>query len=138
MTRDEGSAVVEFVVLVVLVLVPLTYVVTTAARVQAAAFAAAQAVREAGRAFVSSATPAQARTRATAAARIALADHGLELPPGALRLACLGGGCLRPGSRVAVSLDLAARIPLVPAGLGLPTSVPVHADHLAPVDVYRG
>ena len=66
---DRGSAAIEFIVLGVGLLVPLVYLASAAATVQAAAFASAQAAREAGRAFSSSATPAQGRQRAVAAAR---------------------------------------------------------------------
>ena len=77
---DGGSAAIEFIVIGIGLLVPLVYLASAAATVQAAAFASAQAVREAGRAFSSSATPAQGRRLAEAAARLAFADHGLELP----------------------------------------------------------
>ena len=51
---ERGSAVVEFVVLGVLMLVPLIYLVMMMARLQAGSFAVSQAAREAGRAYVTS------------------------------------------------------------------------------------
>ena len=51
---EQGSAVVEFVTLGVLLLVPLIYLVLTVARIQAGAYAVSMAAREAGRAFVTS------------------------------------------------------------------------------------
>ena len=119
---------VEFVVVAVLMLVPLVYVVTGVAAVQRTSFAASTAVREAGRAFVTADSPEQARTRARAAALLALDDHGLALPPSALHLTCLDGPCLSPGSRVQVSLALVAPPPV---------PVPVSATHLEVVDDYR-
>ena len=49
--RDEGRAIVEFIAVGLLVLVPIVYLVVTLGRVQAAAFAVSTAAREAGRAF---------------------------------------------------------------------------------------
>jgi hypothetical protein len=82
---DEGSAVVEFIIVGIAVLVPMVYVVQCAMTVHAAALASSQAVREAGRAFSTAATEAQGRERASIAGRLAFADQGLALPPGALR-----------------------------------------------------
>ncbi len=129
----------EFVTLTVLLLVPLVYLVTTALRVQQASFAVTTAAREAGRAFATADNPGLARTRATAAARLALADHGLVLPPGALVVTCRGGGCLEPGTEVAVDVRLTVALPLIPQVFeGSATSIPVAAWHVAPVDRYRG
>lgn len=130
----------EFIALGVGVLVPLAYLVLAASSVQAAVFASTQAVREAGRAYVSSATTDEARVRAWAAARLAFDDHGLDLPADALAVTCDGGSCLAPGSSVQV--DLAWRVPLpwLPEGLvgSAPSLVPVHVRHEVPVDDYRG
>ncbi len=65
---DEGSAVVEFVGLVVVLLVPLVYLVLVVGRLEAATFAAEGAAREAARVFVASDEPASAAPRALAAA----------------------------------------------------------------------
>ena len=68
---DRGSAVVEFVILAVVLLVPLIYLVLCLARVQAGSYAVAQAAREAGRAFVTAADDGSAEARSRAAARSA-------------------------------------------------------------------
>ena len=67
--RDSGRAIVEFLVVGLLVLVPVVYFVVTLARVQAAAFAVSTASREAGRAFTTATTEGNAYVRAEAAAR---------------------------------------------------------------------
>lgn len=136
---DEGSALVEFVALALLVMIPLVYVVMAVARVQSAAYAVSTAVREAGRVYATSASDAQGRQRAGTAARLALADHGLDLPDGTLRLHCAGGACLSPGSRIEVSLNLAVPLPFLPQNLGEGTdlSIPVSAGHVEVVDTYR-
>jgi hypothetical protein len=138
-TDDRGSAALEFIVIGIGILVPLVYLAMAAATVQAAAFASAQAVREAGRAFTSSSTPSDGRLLAQAAARLAFADHGLELPAGALRISCSGGPCLSPGSMVEVALAWEVPLPWLPGSLDAdtPARVPVEATHRVPVDDYR-
>jgi hypothetical protein len=136
---DRGSASLEFIVIGIGILVPLVYLAMAAATVQAAAFASAQAVREAGRAFTSSSTPADGHRLALAAARLAFADHGLALPAGALRVTCSGGPCLSPGSVVEVDLAWQVPLPWLPGSLAAdaPARVPVEATHRVPVDDYR-
>lgn len=136
---DRGSAVLEFLAVVVALLVPITYVVTCVAAVESAAYATSQAVREAGRAFVTAGGASQGRVRALAAARLAFVDHGLELPPGALRVQCVDGPCLTPGSAVVVDLDWSLPLPWLPASIsdGAPAAVPVRATHRLPVDDFR-
>src|SRR5207302_2756298 len=62
--RDDGSAVVEFVWLAVLLLVPLVYVVMAALSVQRAAFAETAAAREAARAYATAGSDAVGEERA--------------------------------------------------------------------------
>ena len=49
---EEGSAVVEFVALAVLLLIPIIYLILTVGRLQAASYAVSTAAREAARAYV--------------------------------------------------------------------------------------
>jgi hypothetical protein len=137
---DRGSAAIEFIVIGVGLLVPLVYLALAAAAVQSAAFASTQAAREAGRAFTSSATVAEGRMRALAAARLAFTDHGLSLPVGALRISCADGPCLSPGSAVDVSLAWQVPLPWLPGSLAdqVPARIPVEATQRVPVDDYRG
>ena len=118
---------------------PLSYIVMSVMRVQAAAFASSQAAREAGRAFVTSDSVPLGRQRADAAARLAFLDQGFELPDSALSIACGGGDCLAPGAVVSVDLDWAVDLPWIPSALagGRSLSVPIHAMHEVPVDVFR-
>ena len=137
--RDQGNAVIEFVVVGVLVLIPLSFLAMCVMRVQAASVASSLAVREAGRAFVSSDDVMQAQTRAVAAASLALADQGFALPPRALRVSCSTGQCLAPESTVRVELDWAVELPWLPEFLGKErTSIQITAERVMPVDTYRG
>ena len=52
----SGNAIVEFVYLAVLMMVPLVYILITVFRVQAASYAVSSAAREAGRVYATSET----------------------------------------------------------------------------------
>ena len=76
----------EFVFLAVLLMVPLFYLVMTVSRVQAGAYAASTAAREAGRAYVTAVgRTLGSRARAEAAARIAFEDQGFGAGEAAAR-----------------------------------------------------
>ena len=137
--RDErGSAVVEFVTLGVLMLIPLVYLVMCLARVQAGAFAVSQAAREAGRAFVTTDAGEDASARARAAARISFEDHRFG-DLGTLGISCDGSPCLRPDGQVRTTAAVRVPLPLVPAFLGdsVPLTIPVSASHVSTVDRFR-
>jgi len=137
--RDEGRAIVEFIFVGVLLLVPLIYLVIAIARVQAAAFSVSTAAREAGRAFTTAQQEADAYPRARAAAAISFEDYGFA-PDAGLVISCDGAPCLRPDGRVSARATIDVRLPLVPDFLAgaVPTSVPVSATHVASVDRFAG
>lgn len=137
--RDErGSAVVEFVTLGVLLLVPLVYLVLGLARVQAGAFAVSQASREAGRAYVTTDAGEDAAARARAAATIAFTDHRFE-DVGTLQIVCDGTPCLRAEGTVRTTATVRVPLPLVPAFVrdAVPMSIPVSASQVSTVDRFR-
>lgn len=133
--REDGRAVVEFVFLGILMLLPLVYLVLTAARLQAASFAASLASREAGRAFVTGGDDVDASERAHAAARLAFEDFAFER--GArLELACDGSPCLRPEGTVTAHTSIAVELPLIPDFISgrVPSAVTISSTHLQSVD----
>lgn len=135
---DRGSAVLEFVVVGVALLIPVAYLALAAAAVQSQVLAGSQAVREAGRAFSTAASVPEARARAATATRLAFADHGLEPPSGGVRVTCVGGPCLAPGTSVDVRLEWSVPLPWVPVVTqALAPAVPVSVQHLVPIDDYR-
>ena len=137
---ERGSAIVEFVFLAVLLMVPLFYLVMTLSRIQAGAYAASTAAREAGRAFVTASEPAAAEERAVAAARIAFEDQGFGAGETRLTMDCDGTPCLRPDGRIEMSTTVTVPLPLIPSfarGV-VPLEVPVTASHVAVVDRFRG
>jgi hypothetical protein len=129
---------VEFTFLGVLLFVPLVYVVLAVFDVQRASYGASTAVREAGRAYVGADSVAEAEARAEAAARLAMADQGLELAPGELTVSCSADPCLTPGAVVTVELHTSVPLPWVPVLGDRPAaSVSVDARHDAVVDAFR-
>lgn len=136
-SEDDGSAVTEFIVIVALLLIPLAYALMSVMQVQAASAATTHAVREAGRAFVTADSEAQGREDARAAAGIAFADQGFDLPRDAMRIDCEPRPCLTPGGAVTVTVDWSVPLPWVPTAIGERVSLPITARHEVPVDAYR-
>lgn len=139
--RDEqGSAVVEFVWLGLLLLVPLVYVLLTVFEAQAAAYGSDAASRSAGRAFVLSPSQDHAYVRARAAAHVALADHGITPGQVSLDISCAPDPqrCLSPGSSVSVSVTVQQPLPLVPTALGSNApSLSMSSTHVEPYGTFR-
>lgn len=136
---DEGSAVVEFVGLVLLLLVPLVYLVLVVGRLQAGSFAAEAAALGAARVFVASDEPAAAPSRALAAAGVALADQGFDDDPAAAVAITCSAACLAPGSEVTVDVVVRVPLPFVPPVVrgAVPLEIPVSARRTAAVDEFR-
>lgn len=138
--RERGSAIVEFVWLAILLLVPLLYVLLAVFDTQRAAYAASAAARSASRAFVTSPDQATGYARAEAAARLAFGDQGLEAGGFTLTISCRPDPqrCLTPGSVVAAEVRSAADLPLMPAVLGGNTPrIAVSAVHRSPYGTFR-
>jgi Flp pilus assembly protein TadG len=136
--REDGSALVEFVYLSVLLMIPLLYVLLSVFVVQRAAFGTTEATRQAGRAFARADSLEQAQARGAAAAELALADQGIHdaSPP---VFTCLGGPCLAPGTRVRVTLTYRVKLLGLGAvfGKGPGGSIPVTSTHTEYVDVFK-
>lgn len=141
MTRDErGTAIVEFVWLALLLLVPLLYVVLAVFETQRASYAASAAARSATRAFVTSPDQATGYSRAHAAARLAFVDQGIESHGFTLTITCRPDPdrCLSPGSVVSAEVRSAADLPLLPTALGSNTPrIAIDAMHRSPYGTFR-
>lgn len=138
LTDEGGTAVIEFVWLAVLLLVPLIYLVLCLARLQAGSYAVTQAARESARAFVTASDDASADARSRAAADIAFEDQGFA-GGGSLTVSCSATPCLSPGESVTTQAAVSVPLPLVPAFLGdsVPLQIPVSATQMAPVPRYE-
>lgn len=137
--RESGSAVVEFLGVALLLLVPLLYLVAVLGRVQSASYAVEAAARAAGRAVVVAEQEATGVRQAIAAVQVALADQGVSADPaGALRLGCSRQPCLSPGGTVTVTVRVEVPLPGMPSLLDgwVPARIPVEAVQVLPVDAY--
>ena len=136
---QDGSAIVEFVWLAILLLVPLLYVVLAAFDVQRSAYAASAAARSAGRAFVTAPDQASGYARAQAAVRLAYADQRIGRAP-RVTITCRPRprACLTPGSVVRARVESSVDLPLMPAALGSNTPrIEVDSEHQAPYGTFR-
>lgn len=140
---ERGSAIVEFVFVAVVIMVPLMYLIVAVAQVQRNQLAVSQAARDAGRAFATSNTPAQASTRVEAAVRLAFADQGLP-DDATVRFVSAGAGCggaavtprLVAGAEFAVCVTRHAHLPGVPSVLS-GRGVTMTSEFLVHVDDFR-
>jgi Flp pilus assembly protein TadG len=131
--------VVEFVLLGAALLAPLVYLAVAVAAAQQARVAVTEAARQAGRAYVTG-TATTAPARATAAARAALADRGLDPAGLRIRYAAAGSDCAtgrpawfpRPGALVTVCVIAAVDLPYLPGG-----ARPMTGRFLARLDAHR-
>jgi len=137
--NEEGSAIIEFVFLGVLMLVPLIYLVMTLGRIQAGSYAVTTASREAGRAFVTAQSGEDAAARARAASEVAFGDQGFD-GTGTMEIACSASPCLTPQGRVETTARVVVPLPLIPgfARDVVPLQIPLTASHLSTVDRFRG
>lgn len=133
MKDDDGSAVVEFLALTLLLFIPIVYLVITAFTIQGASFAAAGAARDAARIVATAGDPAERTVRAGAA--LAFADFGLDVAPD-VSVTCTEG-CAEPGSLVRVTVSARVPLPLVPDFLTERASVGVSAHATGVVDRHR-
>jgi hypothetical protein len=137
---DEGNAVVEFIWLSVLLLVPLVYVVLTAFSVQRAAFAETTAARNAARAYATAGSDAAGELRAESAVAMAMHDQGVRWRP-AGRIVDCGACTFAPGSEFVVALRTLVPLPFVPTwmcGHRCAAGITVTARHRERIDCFGG
>jgi Flp pilus assembly protein TadG len=141
---DGGSALIEFIFVAVIVMVPLVYLIVSVASVQRSELAVSQAAREAGRAFATADHAGEALPRARAAVRIALHDQGLSddvdvryVPVGA---SCTGTATTTPvlsaGAEFTVCVIRTVEIPGVPRFLS-GKAITTVGEYVVHVDDYR-
>lgn len=135
---DRGSALVEFVSVGMLMLVPLVYLLVTVSRLQAASFAAEGGAREAVRVLVTAPDEETGVRRAQAAVLVAVRDQGFDTEP-VLAVDCEQTPCLQPEARVGAQVSVEVVLPGVPLGLHrvVPSSVTVRATSTGVVDRFR-
>ncbi|GGC87208.1 hypothetical protein GCM10011512_12650 [Tersicoccus solisilvae] len=112
---DAGSAVIEFVVLGTLLLVPVVYFILSLGAVQAGSFAVVGAADQAAKTIALSEDPASAGGAAEAAAATTMGDFGFDRSAWTVDVACSAPGCEGAGARVTVRVRLTVPLPLAPA-----------------------
>jgi hypothetical protein len=111
---DEGSAVVEFVFLSALLMVPLVYFIITVGQIQGGAFAVVGAADQAAKVYVAQPDAASGRAAAEQAVMLALADYGQPAGNASIDTRCEPADCLAPGSAVTITVRLTVPLPFVP------------------------
>lgn len=138
---DQGSALVEFTWLGILLLIPLLWIILSVFEVQRGAFGVSGAARAAARAYALAPDDAAGAARGRAAARQVFADQGLSDPP-ALRFSCptrgADGTCHSAGAVIEVRVTSNVDLPLLPSvfGAGAP-SFRVSGEHTVPYGSFR-
>ena len=147
--QDAGGAIVEFLGVTVLLLVPIVYGVIAIAQVQAASYAAEGASRAAARSAAAAivdtwdagaaggvATSA-AHARAQADVDLALEDFGID-GTGTVALAC-EPHCTAPQADVVADVQITVPLPGIPGAIraALPLEVTVDATGRAPLDTWE-
>jgi Flp pilus assembly protein TadG len=119
---DDGSALVEFVFIALVVFVPLVYLVAGFSAVQRGVLAATEAARDAGRVLGTAPDPATGGARALRAAQLAVQDQSVDATDVRLAYAAPGATCaaagytptLTPGEVFTVCVTVTVRIPMLP------------------------
>jgi Flp pilus assembly protein TadG len=130
---DEGTALVEFLWLGLLLLIPLAYLVISLFQVQRTAFAVSDATRAAGRAWVTAPAGTDREQRAVLAAQLAGADEGVSWPASALTFSCDHECCPGTGT-LHVRLTVDAALPGLVALDRKLARVPVTGRHDEVID----
>ena len=111
---EQGSAVIEFVFLSMLLMVPLVYFIITVGQIQGGTFAVVGAADQAAKVYVAQPDAASGRAAAEQAVLLALADYGQPAENASIETRCEPADCLAPGSAVTVTVHLAVPLPFVP------------------------
>lgn len=137
---DRGSAVVEFLGVTLVLLIPTIYLILTLARVEAAAFAAEGAARDAGRIIASAQTLDAGLAGAYQAVELAFVDQGLSIDPAsAVEVTCSADPCLSPDAYVHIEVATVVALPLLPDVVADATRshVRIHASATTGIDRFR-
>ncbi len=135
---EAGTAMIEFIWLSLVLLVPLVYILVAVFDTQRAAYGVSTASRSAARAFLQSPDPAAGEQRARVAARVALDDQGLAAA--SVVVTCLPSPreCFEPGSSVRVVVRATQPLPLTPDVLGGQLGgITVDSTHTEPYGSFR-
>ena len=135
---EDGTALVEFVWLGIILLVPLVWIVLSVFEVQRGAFAVTGAARSAARAFALADTDPAGEARARAAIRQAFDDQGGDDREFRFRVTCGGADCHVAGAVIRVRVWTHVDLPLLPGILGGDApSFALDSTHTVPIGQFR-
>lgn len=124
---ERGSAIVEFIFLAVLLMVPVAYLILTVGQVQGGAYAVVGAADQAAKVFVLQKDLPSAHQAAEQAVQLAVEDMGFTAANAELAVSC-DGDCFTAGTTVRVRVQLRVELPIVTALPGINASAAtVHA-----------
>jgi hypothetical protein len=112
--HEQGSAVVEFTFLSLLLMVPLVYFIITMGQLQGGSFAVVGAADQAAKVYVAQPDARGAQAAAEQAALIALADYGHPAQDAEVHTSCEPADCQAAGTAVTVTVSLRIPLPFVP------------------------
>lgn len=136
--REEGTALIEFTWLALLLIIPVVYILIAVFDTQRAAYGVSAASRSAARAFILAPDVASAFARANRAAEVALDDQ--KVTGASVRIICVPdpNDCLTPGSSVRVFVRTTQPLPLTPQALGDQIApITVDSTHIEPYGTFR-
>ena len=137
--REDGTALIEFVWLALLLLIPVVYILMAVFDLQRAAFGVSAASRSAARAFILAPDVATAYERANRAATVALGDQDVAGASVVITCTPTPADCLKPGSSVRIVVRMTQPLPLTPQALGDQLApITVDSTHVEPYGTHRG
>ena len=135
-SSEQGSAVVEFTFLALLLMVPLVYFVITVGQIQGGSFAVVGAADQAAKVFVAQPDSSTAQAAAEQAVALALSDFGHQPDRATMTTTCNPADCQAAGTAVTVTVSLSVPLPFVPFAEGL-SATEVEASSTQLVGRYR-
>lgn len=124
--RERGSAMIEFLLFGILLLVPLSLGMVDLSNYFSALMAGESAAREAARGYSLAPTTQLAEANGQAIALRVLADSGVHYRDFRLRVICSANPCLTPGASIRAIVDLRVDLRVL--------SRSIHVEEIEPVD----
>lgn len=112
--HEDGSAVVEFTFLALLLMVPLVYFIITVGQIQGGSYAVVGAADQAAKVFVAQPDAVSGQAAAEQATLIALADFGHDARDARVSTVCDPADCQGAGTAVTVTVNLTVPLPFIP------------------------
>lgn len=112
--QEEGSAVIEFIALGTLLLIPAVWLLVAVAEIQAASYAAVGSADQAAKMYTAGdVSPAELAARSEAAVATTLRDFGIAPERAQVSQDCLGE-CSTAGAVVTYTVEIRVPVPLIP------------------------